>query len=76
MVNFIVSVIMPFTFADEGEYRVRLSKYTALIKIKHVKNTEGVEKTRGMKIHGSPKIIPDDRHGLYYISEVEISIPP
>ena len=75
MTKIVVSLVVPFTFSDEGEYNIRLSGRTCFIKIIHVKNSEGIEKTRGIHIHGSPKIVPDDPQGLYYISEVEVSIP-
>ena len=74
MTNLIVKLIVPFTFCDEGEYVVRIW-HDVVIKIKHVQNKEGVEKTKGIEIVGSPKMIPDDPFGLYYISEVELKIP-
>jgi hypothetical protein len=75
MTRIVVRLVIPFTFSDEGEYQIRLSGRTCIVKIIHVKNTEGIDKTKGMHIHGSPKIVPDDPQGLYYISEVEVSMP-
>jgi len=75
MTSIIVSLVIPFTFSDEGEYRIRLSGRTSIIKIEHIKNSEGLEKTKGIRIVGAPKIIPDDPSGLHYITKVEISIP-
>jgi hypothetical protein len=75
MTNIVVSLVVPFTFSDEEEYHIRLSGRTCIVKITHVKNSEGIEKTTGLRIHGSPKIIPDDPQGLYYVSEVKVSIP-
>ena len=75
MTKIVVSLVVPFTFSDEGEYNIRLSGRICAIKIAHIKNSEGIETTKGVHIHGSPKMIPDDPQGLYYISEVHVSIP-
>jgi hypothetical protein len=75
MSKIVLSLVVPFTFSDEGEYHVRLSGRTSIVKITHAKNSEGIEKTTGLHIHGSPKVIPDDPQGLYYVSEVKVSIP-
>jgi len=75
MAEILVKLVVPFTFSDEGEYRIRLRDRTSILNIRYVENNEGIEKTKGMHIHGSPQIIPDDPHGLYYISEVDMSIP-
>jgi hypothetical protein len=74
MTKIVVSLIVPFTFCDEGEYHIRLSGRTYKVKIIHVKNTEGIEKTRA-SICMSPELVPDDPQGLYYISQVTITIP-
>lgn len=75
MSNIVVHLIVPFTFCNEGEYKVRIW-HDASIKIKHVQNKGGLETVKGIQIHGSPKMIPDDPFGLYYISQVELSFPP
>ena len=70
-----VKLLIPFTFSDEKEYIVRLSGQVASIKIKHIKNSEGMEKIKNISIHGSPKMVPDDPGGLMYFSQVEIEFP-
>jgi hypothetical protein len=75
MPNILVGLIVPYTFCDEGEYKVRVWHDTT-IKIKHVQNKEGVQTAKGIHIHGSPQMIPDDPFGLYFISQVELSFPP
>jgi hypothetical protein len=75
MTKIVASLVVPFTFCDEGEYHIRLSGRTCKVKIIHVKNSEGIEKTKGVHIHGSPKLVPDDPQGLYYISQATIGIP-
>jgi hypothetical protein len=75
MTNIVVRLVVPFTFSDEGEYNIRFSGRIGAIKITHIKNSEGIETTKGVHIHGSPKMVPDDPQGLYYISEVRVTIP-
>src|SRR6185503_7082610 len=75
MTKIVVSLIIPFTFSDEGEYDIRLSGRICVVKIVHIKNSEGMEKIAGLHLHGSPKIIPDDPQGLYYVSSILITIP-
>jgi hypothetical protein len=75
MTSILVDLVIPFTFSDEGEYNIRLSGRTSKVKIEHIKNSEGIEKAKGIKIMGTPKTIPDDPSGLYYISNVEMKIP-
>ena len=70
-----VKLLIPFTFSDEKEYLVKLSGQIASIKIKHIKNSEGIEKIKNIIIHGNPKMVPDDPEGLMFFSEVEIEFP-
>ena len=44
MTNILVKLVIPFTFSVEGEYHIRLSGRTCIVKIKHVKNNEGIER--------------------------------
>ena len=75
MTSILVDLIIPFTFSDEGIYNIRLSGRTSEVKIEHIKNSEGIEKAKGIKIMGNPTTIPDDPSGLYHISKVEMKIP-
>jgi hypothetical protein len=71
----IVKLIVPYTFSDEREYSIRLSGRIAIVKIKHVKNSEGIEASKGIRFEGSPKMVPDDPLGAMYISNIEIEFP-
>ncbi len=68
-------IVVPFTFSEEDEYSVSLSNRVALIRIKHIRNNDGIEKIKGIKFYGNPKIVPDDPKGSMYVSSIEIELP-
>ena len=68
-------LIVPFTFSEENEYTVSLSNRLGFIRIKHIRNNDGIETIKGIKIHGNPKIIPDDPEGSIHVSSIEIELP-
>jgi hypothetical protein len=71
----IVKLIVSFTFSDEGEYSIRLNTGIAEVRIRHVKNSEGLEEVKGIRFEGSPRMVPDDPLGTMYISKIEIQFP-
>jgi hypothetical protein len=66
----IVKLIVPYTFSDEREYSIRLSGKVAIARIKHVKNSEGIEASKGIRFEGSPRMVPDDPLGAMYIGSI------
>jgi hypothetical protein len=52
-----------------------LSGKVAIARIEHVKNSEGIEASKGVRFEGSPRMVPDDPLGAMYISNIEIEFP-
>ena len=70
----IIKLIVPFTFSDEKEYLVNLISKPAKIRISHFKNNDVIEKIKGIKYQGSPRMVPDDPEGIMYVSDIEIEL--
>jgi hypothetical protein len=70
-----VSLALPYTFCDEGNYLVSLDGRVASITIEYVQATDTLDKIIGMTTMGKMMIRPDDPEGLANFSKITIQFP-
>jgi hypothetical protein len=71
----IVSLIIPFTFASEGKYKVSLNKKVADVEITYIQSNEIYDKIKGIVSEGKSELIPDDPEGVVNVSKVVLELP-
>ena len=71
----VISLIIPFTFASEGKYKVTLNKMVADIEITYVQTNDVYDKIKGIVSVGKSELMPDDPEGMVNISNVILELP-
>ena len=75
MAKTIVQVVIPFTFVNEGEYRVTFDGKEAIIKVEYVPTHSVTDSIKGIVSEGKVTLKPDDPEGQVNISKITIEIP-
>ena len=71
----VVSLIIPFTFASEGKYKVSINNSIADIEITYVQSNEVIDRIKGIVSVGKSALMPDDPEGVVNISKVVLELP-